>query len=199
MNFQSETLSFHMVFCCLLEPGSSLYSPYYFFPEICLIVTSAGQRFLGSISGTSGLGQRPVPWACLDVATWFGRSGEFNNMLEARLCHLLSGWGTDGPGLWVCVRVHRGIGQDIWDKMIEKEIDYSKLCLASRWLGALHLQCDSLIYSETRTGKIPLRNPEPWPWLTSLNEHQQNTSRSSLYGRTEIPWRNGNPVTWTTK
>lgn len=88
------------------------------------MVTNAGQRFLGSISETSGLGQRPVPWACLEVATWFGRSGEFNNMVEARQCHLFSGWGTDGPGPpSVCVRVHRGTEEDILDKMIEKETD----------------------------------------------------------------------------
>lgn len=48
--------------------------------------------------------------------------------------------------------------------MIEKETDYSKLCLESRWSGALHLQCCALIYSESKAGKIPLSNPEPWPW-----------------------------------
>lgn len=28
----------------------------------------------------------------------FGRSGEFSNVVEARLWHLFSGWGTDAPG-----------------------------------------------------------------------------------------------------
>lgn len=111
------------------------------------------------ISETSGLGQRSLPWACLEVATWFGRSGEFNNLVEARLCHLFSG----APGPQCVWGVHRGTGQDILDKIIEKETDQSKLFLESRWLGALHLISYSLIYSVTRTGKIPLRSPEPWP------------------------------------
>lgn len=98
----------------------------------------------------------------------------------------------------VCVRgtQRHKTGYIRLDKMIEKETDQSKLFLESRWLGALHLISYSLIYSVTRTGKIPLRSPEPWPWLTPLfaDEHQQDRSRSSLYGKTEIPGRNGNPV-----
>lgn len=86
-------------------------------------------------------------------------------------------WGAQG----MCVGTQQH-WTDTSDKMGETNADESKLCLESRWLGPSHLQCYSLICSETRTGKIPLRNPESWPWLASLNMQQQNTAGFSLNG-----------------
>ena len=110
------------------------------------------------------------------------RPEEFSHMDEARLCHLVSGKGVDAAGAWAGVWVHRGTGEQYvrwkgWDRS-----RLVKLCLESRWLGQLHLQCYSLIHSETRTRKILLRNTEPWPWLASLNIHQQNVTGFSCDG-----------------
>lgn len=55
-----------------------------------------------------GVSKRPFPWG------WphsFGDQ-EFNNMDEARLCHLVSGQGAHAPGgLRACVRLHGSTGQ----------------------------------------------------------------------------------------